>query len=226
MLVAVRFNSLCLSRVMMTDMNSSSLMVFVVDDDASIRDSLALMLGLAGYSTCLFADAEAFIEAWDPTWSGCVVADLRLPRMSGLELQRWARQQGATIPFIIITAHGDVTAARAAFHADAVDFLEKPFDDTQLRNAIDTAFNIERDRTARRTAFDAQSAKLGKLTTREREVLDYVAQGFHAKEIAAALRISVRTIEVHKTRIMEKLEVRNLAELVRFSVSTLIEPPD
>jgi two-component system, LuxR family, response regulator FixJ len=199
--------------------DTAVLTVFVIDDDASIRDSLALMLGLAGYSTRLFADAEDFASAWEPAWSGCVVADLRLPRMSGLELQAWVRAQGSTIPFVIITAHGDVPAARTAFRARAVDFLEKPFDDAQLRNAIDTAFAMEKQRTALATSIDLEAEKLQRLTTREREVLKHAAQGLHAKEIAAALGISVRTVEVHKTRIMDKLEVRNLAELVRFAVS-------
>jgi RNA polymerase sigma factor (sigma-70 family) len=203
----------------MSEVEPERLTVFVVDDDASIRDSLALMLGLAGYSTRLFADAEGFVATWQLDWSGCVVADLRLPGISGLELQAWARAQGSRIPFVIITAHGDVPAARRAFHAQAVDFLEKPFDDAQLRRAIDTAFELERKRTARVASSDLETEKLSRLTAREREVLHHAARGLHAKEIAEALGISVRTVEVHKTRIMEKLEVRNLAELVRFAVS-------
>jgi len=196
-------------------MGERALVVYVVDDDASIRDSLALMLGLAGYATRLFADAESFLVAFEPGWSGCVVADLRLPGLSGVELQARVRQRGSTIPFVIITAHGDVPAARAAFRAQAVDFIEKPFDDAQLRHAIQTAFGLETERLGSAELRRADEAKLARLTPREKEVLEHAVSGLHAKEIASALGISPRTVEVHKMRIMEKLEVRNIAELVR-----------
>jgi RNA polymerase sigma factor (sigma-70 family) len=195
--------------------DARTLVVYVVDDDASIRDSLALMLGLGGYATRLFADAESFLVAFDPGWTGCVVADLRLPGLSGVELQARVRATGSSIPFVIITAHGDVPAARAAFRAQAVDFIEKPFDDAQLRGAIDTAFALETERLAGTELRRADAAKLARLTPREREVLEHAVDGKHAKEIASALGISPRTVEVHKTRILEKLEVRNIAELVR-----------
>jgi RNA polymerase sigma factor (sigma-70 family) len=195
------------------------LVVYVVDDDASIRDSLALMLGLAGYATRLFADAESFLVAFEPGWSGCVVADLRLPGLSGVELQARVRSRGSAIPFVIITAHGDVPAARAAFLGQAVDFIEKPFDDAQLRAAIETAFALERRRIDAAELQRADLEKLAMLTEREREVLAQAVKGLHAKEIAAVLGISPRTVEVHRTRIMEKLGVRNIAELVRFAVA-------
>ena len=191
------------------------LVVYVVDDDASIRDSLALMLGLAGYATRLFADAESFLVAFQPEWSGCVVADLRLPGLSGTELQARVRERGSAIPFVIITAHGDVPAARAAFLGQAVDFIEKPFDDAQLRGAIETAFALETERLGSADLRRADAAKLARLTVREREVLEHTVSGLHAKEVAALLGISPRTVEVHKMRIMEKLGVRNVAELVR-----------
>jgi RNA polymerase sigma factor (sigma-70 family) len=201
-------------------MPETPLIVYIVDDDASIRDSLALMLGLGGYSTRLFADAESFLVAFEPAWSGCVVADLRLPGLSGVELQQRVRSLGSAIPFVIITAHGDVPAARAAFLAQAVDFIEKPFDDAQLRTAIETAFALERKRTDAAGLRRADLEKLSRLTAREREVLEHAVKGLHAKEIAATLGISARTVEVHRTRIMEKLEVRNIAELVRFAIAS------
>ena len=191
------------------------LTVYIVDDDASVRDSLALMLGLSGYSTALFADAEALLASWQPHWAGCVVADLRLPGRTGIELQAELRARESQLPFIIITAHGDVPTARTAFQASAVDFLEKPFDHAQLRAAIENAFSME----GRRLQRSAEAAKLAVLTAREREVLEQAAQGLHAKEIAARLGISPRTVEVHKTRIMAKLGVRNVAELVRFALA-------
>ena len=194
------------------------MVVYVVDDDASIRDSLALMLGLGGYATRLFADAESFLVAFDSAWTGCVLADLRLPGMSGLDLQLRVRERGGVIPFVIVTAHGDVPSARAAFRAQAVDFIEKPFDDAQLRQAIEASFSLERRRAEGAQLRRADVEKLGRLTPREHEVLEHAAQGLHAKEIARLLGISARTVEVHRSRIMEKLEVRNIAELVRFAV--------
>jgi RNA polymerase sigma factor (sigma-70 family) len=198
---------------------ASGLIVYVVDDDPSIRDSLALMLGLAGYSTRVFADAESFLAAFDKAWRGCVVADLRLPGLSGTALQEQVRRRDSDLPFVIITAHGDVPAARAAFLANAVDFIEKPFEEHQLRTAIDAAFALERRRTDRLQTRQDLSAKLALLTPREREILDHAARGLHAKEIAKALGISARTVEVHKARIMEKLKVRNIGELVRFALA-------
>jgi RNA polymerase sigma factor (sigma-70 family) len=205
-------------------MRSERLTVFVIDDDASVRDSIALLLGLAGYRTSVFADAEAFLAAWKEDWMGCVIADVRLPGRSGVELQGELRKRGVVLPFVIITAHGDVPTARAAFRSQAVDFLEKPFDHQQLCSAIDTAFALEEHRMQRQDRRRADAEKLGRLTSREREVLEQAARGLHAKEIAAALGISPRTVEVHKTRIMEKLDVRNVAELVRFAIAAT--PPD
>jgi RNA polymerase sigma factor (sigma-70 family) len=207
----------------LADTPVAHLVVYVVDDDASIRDSLALMLGLGGYSTKLFADAESFLAVLDNGWLGCVVADLRLPGMSGIELQASVRERGSSIPFVIITAHGDVPAARAAFRGHAVDFIEKPFEEGQLTNAIDSAFAMERNRVAAATARREETDKLARLTPRERQILEHAVRGLHAKEIAAALGISPRTVEVHKTRIMEKLDVRNIAELVRFVIAS--DPP-
>jgi RNA polymerase sigma factor (sigma-70 family) len=200
-------------------MRSERLTVFVIDDDASVRDSIALMLGLEGYRTSVFADAEAFLAAWNEEWAGCVVADVRLPGKSGVELLDSMRKRHIALPFVIITAHGDVATARAAFRSQAVDFLEKPFDNVQLRAAIETAFALEEKRIQRDEGRRADAEKLDRLTAREREVLHCAAQGLHAKEIAAALGISPRTVEVHKTRIMEKLGVRNATQLVRFALA-------
>ena len=200
-------------------MRAGALTVYVVEDDASVRDSLALMLGIAGYATAAYADAESFLAAAREDWAGCVVTDLKLPGLSGLELQAELRRRGSPLPVIVITAHGDVPSARVAFRAAAVDFLEKPFDDAQLRGAIDSAFALEERRLGSAEARRADAAKLERLTAREREVLELAARGRHAKEIGAELGISPRTVEVHKAHVMEKLGVRNIAELVRFALA-------
>jgi len=205
-------------------MRAEALTVYVVEDDAAVRDSLALLLGLAGYRTALFCDAEAFLAAYRPGWTGCVVADLRLPGASGVELQATLQQRGSALPFVIVTAHGDVQTARSAFRAQAVDFLEKPFDRGQLLVAIEASFALEERRISRSDVRTKDGAKLAGLTAREREVLERTANGLHAKEIAAALGISTRTVEVHKARIMAKLGARNVAELVRFALDAA--PPN
>ncbi len=196
----------------------AGLAIYIVDDDAALRDSLALMLGLLGYRTASFASAEALLEAYRQDWTGCVLADLRLPGMSGLDLQADLRKRGSRLPFVVITAHGDVPSARAAFQADAVDFLEKPFEEAQLRAAIEKGLERERRRLQRADSGDERAARLAKLTHREREILELVGRGLHAKEIAASLDISPRTVEVHKARLMAKLDARNVSELVRFAL--------
>ncbi|MEN9783457.1 MAG: hypothetical protein RJA24_800 [Pseudomonadota bacterium] len=201
-------------------MPTEQLTVYIVDDDASIRDSLSLMLGLAGYRVSLFADAESFLAACQPGWAGCVVADLRMPGMTGIDLQAELKQRGSPLQFIIITAHGDVATARTAFQAEAIDFLEKPFDHTELIKAIETAFTAEQRRLDEDRQSSADREKIAALTGREREVLQLAARGLHAKEIARDLGISPRTVEVHKARIMAKLGARNVAELVRLAVAT------
>ncbi|ABD70792.1 two component transcriptional regulator, LuxR family [Rhodoferax ferrireducens T118] len=189
--------------------------VFIVDDDASIRDSLSLLLSLRGYATALFANAEDFLAALQPDWRGCVVVDIRMPGMSGLELQRCLRERGPSLPVIVITAHGDVAAARQAFLADAVDFIEKPFDGKQLLGAIENALSGFRalDIAQARAAFTKPT--LGQLSIREREVMTLMVKGLHNRRIAETLGISPRTVEVHKARVMEKLGAQNIVDLVR-----------
>jgi FixJ family two-component response regulator len=194
------------------------LTVFIVDDDASVRDSLGLMLGLAGYRTALFADAETFLAQVRSGDAGCCVVDLKLPGKSGLELQRDLAARAIDLPVIVITAHGDVPAARAAFRARAVDFLEKPFQPEALLSAIGHALSAVEKRIERNRGHVAEQTKLASLTGRERQVLKRVALGLHAKEIAAALGISPRTVEVHKAHLMDKLGARNAVELARFAI--------
>lgn len=185
--------------------------VFIVDDDASIRDAVSLLLSLHGHATACFANAEDFLGALQPDWRGCLVLDLRMPGMSGLDLQRKLREGGPALPVVIITAHGDVAAAREAFLADAVDFIEKPFDSDQLLKAVNTALAGG----AVSSAAPANRAGPSPLSAREREVMGLMVQGLHNRRIAEELGISPRTVEVHKARVLEKLGVSNVVELVR-----------
>lgn len=189
--------------------------VFIVDDDASVRDALSLLLSLRGYPTATFACAEDFLAAVQPSWRGCVVLDIRMPGLSGLELQRCLLEGGPTLPVIVITAHGDVAAARQAFLADAVDFIEKPFDGAQLLSAIETALAGTRAVASASEAAAAPRAPAAVLSAREREVMALMVEGLHNRRIAEELGISPRTVEVHKARVLEKLGVRNVVELVR-----------
>jgi RNA polymerase sigma factor (sigma-70 family) len=189
--------------------------VYIVDDDPGVCDSLSLLLELRGFRTRSFASAEAFLEAVQLDWAGCAVIDLRMPGMDGIALQGELLRRNIPLPAIIITAHGDIGAARATLKAGAVDFIEKPIDDEQLIASIRAA--LDRDTEARREAARAaeRAARLERLTDREREVLDRVVAGRHNREIAAELGISARTVEVYKARMMEKLQVRRLADVVR-----------
>ena len=186
--------------------------VFIVDDDPSVRDSLALLLSLRGFATRVFANAEDFLGALQPDWRGCVVADIRMPGMSGLELQEHLCRRVPDLPVIVVTAHGDVTAARRAFLAEAVDFIEKPFDGEQLIAAIERAL-AGQAATADRLPSDAPVRST--LTEREREVMLLLAKGLHNRRIAEELGISPRTVEVHRARVLNKTGAGNLIELAR-----------
>jgi FixJ family two-component response regulator len=193
--------------------------VYIVDDDAAVRDSLNLLLGLHGFITVTFPSAEAFLGAYAPSWSGIVVADLRMPGMSGLELQAALRARGIELPMVIITAHGEMSAVRASFKSGAIDFLEKPIDSDQLLNAIREGLKREAERV-RRAGYAADVARqLARLTAREREVLDRIVAGKHNREIASELNISARTVEVYRARVMAKMGVERIPDLIRVLMS-------
>jgi len=194
------------------------LTVFIVDDDPSVRDALSLLLGVRGYRTAMFASGEAFLQAWQPAWRGCMLIDIRMSGMDGLSLQMELRRRDCRIPVIIMSGHGDVSMARAAFKADAVDFLEKPFDDGKLIAAIDEALARARSVHTEQQRRSRSDTLLSELTPREREVMELVVMGRHNREIGPALGISVRTVEVHKARLMAKLGVDNVADLVRITM--------
>jgi len=194
---------------------NAELTVFLVDDDAAVRDALGLLLGIQGYRIALFANAEDFLAAWRPAWLGCLLIDIRMPGMDGLALQQRLQGLGCELPVIVITGHGDVDLARQAFRADAHDFLEKPVDDDKLVAAIDEAFADVRLLASNSARRASARARFPALTPREREVMELVVAGRHNREIALLLDISARTVEVHKARLMDKLDVDNVADLVR-----------
>ena len=197
--------------------------VFIVDDDAGVRDSLAMLLELKGFRARTFADAEGFLAEYRPERPGCLVLDLRMPGMNGLELQAHLARRGVPLPVIIVTAHGDVATTRSALKGGAVDFIEKPIDDEALVAAIAAALDRDARERERAQAAAGAAERFARLTEREREVLALVAEGRHNREIAVALGISPRTVEVYKARMMEKLQVRRVPDLVRLVLER--QPP-
>jgi two-component system, LuxR family, response regulator FixJ len=184
-----------------------------------VRDALALLLGLKGYRTAIFSSAEDFLAAYRKDWRGCLVLDIKMSGMSGLDLQSRLASQGIEMPIVIITGHGDAASARTALKSGAVDFLEKPLDDEQLVTAVGAALERDARRRAEKVVGDETSSRLARLTPRERQVMDLAAAGRHNREIGEALGISPRTVEVYKARLMEKLQARNLSELIRFALT-------
>jgi two-component system, LuxR family, response regulator FixJ len=189
--------------------------VFVVDDDEGVRNSLRLLLKSVGVATRTLGSASEFLDSYKPSQPGCLVLDVRMPGMSGLELQQQLNMRGAVIPVIFITGHGDVPMAVEAMQQGAFDFLQKPFRDQDLIDRIQRA--LERDGRSR--AALAEHAKirerLESLTTREREVLTLMTRGMSNKLMAAELGVSQRTVEIHRARVMEKSGAASLAQLVR-----------
>jgi len=193
--------------------------VFLIDDDPGVRDSLTLLLSLKGIRTQPFATAETFIETYRPEWTGCVLTDLRMPGMTGLELQTMLRERRMEVPVVVLTAHGDVATARAALKNGAFDFLEKPVDDAMLLDVLRNALRADRERRLAAATRSTTDQRIERLTEREREILALIAAGHQNRDVAAQLGISPRTVEVHKARIMEKLECRSLAELIRMNLA-------
>lgn len=198
----------------------SNLTVFIVDDDPSVRDALSLLLGIHDYRVAVFGDAESFLKAYKKEWRGCVLLDIRMPGMDGLALQKQLAGLGSQLPVIIMTGHGDVASARQAFRALAVDFLEKPIDHQKLLDGIAEAFARQQARPFGANSQSQVQRLFAALTPREVEVCDRVVAGLHNREIAAELGISARTVEVHKARMMDKLGVSNVADLVRLNLQS------
>jgi len=192
-------------------MNSQT--VFIVDDDAAVRDGLAMLLETAGLSAKTYASAHEFLDALDPAQPGCLLLDVRMPQMSGPELQDELNRRGSLLPIIFLTAHGDIATTAQAFKAGASDFLTKPVDSPTLLKCVHAA--LEKSARLKRQAAttQAQRARIRMLTEREREIMALVVAGQPNKKIARQLGISHRTVEIHRTRVMQKTGAANLLEL-------------
>ncbi len=192
--------------------------VLVVDDDEAVRDALATFLGLNGYAVKTYASAEAFLSAWEIPARGCIIADVKMPGLTGVELIGVARRRGCALPILVITGHGDVPTAVSALKAGALDFIEKPLQDQVLLERVREATALGTRRRADEEARRATRDRFARLSEREREVMALIVAGHPNKIIAYRLGVSTRTIEIHRARVMEKFGVRNLAELVRLAL--------
>jgi FixJ family two-component response regulator len=196
----------------------SSATVYVVDDDPALRESLTYLLQSEGLPVMSFDSARRFLDAHDRTARGCLVVDVRMPEMSGLQLQDHLKAEGSTLPVIVITGHGDVPMAVKALKNGALDFLEKPFTDQALLDRIYEALDVDRRMHGEWVLRESIRRRLGRLTQREREVMQRVVDGKPNKIIADELGLRPKTVEVHRARLMLKLEVDSLAQLVRLAI--------
>ena len=203
-------------------MNNQEPTVFVVDDDPGVSDSIRLLLRSVGLPSEAFSSATDFLEAYDPERAGCLVLDVRMPGMSGLDLQARLQEVGSTLPIIFVTAHGDVPMAVDAVKAGALDFVQKPFRDQELLDMIQEALEADAQARAERRDLAEIRNRLDSLTPREREVMDLVVSGEPNKNIARALAISQRTVEIHRARVMEKMQVRSVPMLVQLVMKTRV----
>jgi two-component system, LuxR family, response regulator FixJ len=199
--------------------------VFIVDDDEAVRNSLRFLLSSVDVAARVFASAIEFLDSYEPSQPGCLVLDVRMPGMSGLELQEHLNLRGAVIPVIFITGHGDIPMAVEAMQHGAFDFLQKPFRDQDLIDRIQRALAKDAKNRAALQQHDRIRNRLDSLTPREREVLTLMTQGMANKVMAAELSLSQRTVEIHRARVMEKSGAASLAELVRMVMDAEGEPP-
>ena len=200
--------------------------VFVLDDDEAVRDSLGALLESDGFEVATFGSGAEFLDRFDPVRGGCLVLDVRMPGLSGLEIQEKLSEKRIAMPVIIITGHGDVPVAVQAMRAGAVDFIEKPFADDvileSVRLALEQGQQIKQDMAS---ATEIES-RLARLTPRERDVLEQLVIGNPNKIIAHELGISPRTVEIHRARVIEKMEARSLSHLVRLAIAVGVVPED
>ena len=199
-------------------MENQDFCIYIIDDDKGIRDSLTWLIKSVGYETDAFENAESFIANIPDRKLGCVIADIRMPGMSGLKLYKKLELMQFQLPVIIITGHGDISMAVNALKDGVFDFVEKPFDDEVILESIRLAVQVCEHEQEQRSIHEMLSARFKSLTSREKQVMEKIAQGLSNKQIAAALNISIKTVEVHRSRVMEKMQADSLAALVRMSL--------
>jgi two-component system, LuxR family, response regulator FixJ len=198
--------------------------VYIVDDDEAVRDSLSILLDAKGYRVRSFGSAPEFLASARSLPIGCLIVDIRMPEMDGLELQERLTARALDFPLIIITGHADVPLAVRAMKAGAVDFIEKPFASETLLDSLGRALSRLALPSERDPATDTAVAKLALLSSREREVLEGLLAGLPNKSIAYDLAISPRTVEIHRARVMDKMGARSLSELVRLALAAGVRP--
>ena len=194
--------------------------VYVVDDDQAIRHAMELLMRSVGLDYEIFHSGDDFLASHTNERAGCLVLDIRMPGLGGLELQEKLNELGSTLPVIFITGHGDVPMAVEAMQKGAVDFIQKPFRDQDLLDRIGEALKTDEERRMARAEQAEVMSRVEKLTNREREVLDLVVTGKPNKVIAYELGVSQRTVEIHRARVMEKMQAKSLADLVRMHMAT------
>jgi len=193
--------------------------VYIVDDDEAVRDSLRWLLEANGYRVRAYPSAENFLAEYEPDQVGVLIADVRMPGMSGLELQEQLLARKAPLPIVFITGHGDVPMAVSTMKKGAVDFLEKPFNESDLREIVARMLEQASERVSQAQAQRDHEAMLARLTAREQQVLERIVAGRLNKQIADDLGISIKTVEAHRANIMEKLEVTTVADLMKVALS-------
>jgi FixJ family two-component response regulator len=196
-------------------MKTPAACVFIVDDDEAVRSSVRLLIRSVGLQAQVYASAHDFLATYDPRHPGCLLLDVRMPGMSGLELQQELNRRGATIPVVFISGHGDVPMAVEAMQQGAFDFLQKPFRDQDLLDRVQRALARDAESRSRLAARAEIKTRLATLTPRETEVLQLVTRGKANKVVGAELGVSQRTVEIHRAHVMEKMNASSLAELVR-----------
>ena len=192
--------------------------VYIVDDDDAVLDSIAELVMSVGLRAATFRSARQFRDSFDPEQPGCLVLDVRMAHTSGLALQAELNTIGARIPIVFISGHGDISVAIKTIKAGAVDFVQKPYHEQQLLDSINEALRRDAENRQVTGNGDGFAERLATLTERERDVLEQVAQGLSSKSIAKVLDISYRTVELHRSHIMEKLRVRSVAELIKLVI--------
>jgi FixJ family two-component response regulator len=193
--------------------------VYIVDDDEAVRDSLRWLLEANSYRVRAYASAESFLAEYDEQQPGVLIVDVRMPGMSGLELQEQLIARKSTMPVVFITGHGDIPMAISTMKKGAVDFLEKPLDETALREIVGRMFEQANQRLTQAKAVRQHEAMLARLTSREQQVLERIVAGRLNKQIADDLGISIKTVEAHRANIMEKLQVTTVADLMKVALA-------